>query len=66
MEGATTSRKLESQSIKVAAPKDYFLGPVFAASKQTGPARRIHRLVQVHRDMKPIQHMQRLADPGLF
>ena len=24
-------------SIKVAAPRDYFLGPVFAATKQTGP-----------------------------
>ncbi len=26
-----------------------------------GPARLIHRLIQVHRDVKPIQHMQRLA-----
>ena len=41
MEDAAASRtprqKPERESIKVAAPRDYFLGPVFAASRQSGP-----------------------------
>jgi hypothetical protein len=41
MEEAAASRtprkKREQYSIKVAAPRDYFLGPVFAATRQTGP-----------------------------
>jgi hypothetical protein len=38
MEDAGSSRKHEDQSPGlVAAPKDYLIGPVFAAAKQTGP-----------------------------
>ena len=41
MENAGSSQtpkpKPERHTIKVAAPKDYFLGPVFAATRQTGP-----------------------------